>query len=63
MVKANKNKAMAKSRQQEGAQIRRGVLSVPRGTIEALQFCSNGVVRIAREKRVAAIGSTKSIKG
>lgn len=42
---------MAKSRTEQGAEIRRGVLSVPRGTIESVQFCKNGVLRIAREVR------------
>lgn len=40
---------MAKSRTEQGAEIRQGVLSVPRGTIESVQFCKNGVLRIARE--------------
>ena len=46
---------MAKSRREQGAEIRRGVLSVPRGTIESVQFCKNGVVRIAREARGSEI--------
>lgn len=46
---------MAKSRTEQGAEIRRGVLSVPRGTIESVQFCKNGVVRIAREARSSVV--------
>lgn len=42
---------MARQRQQEGAEVRRGVFGVPRGTIESLQFCKNGVLRIARSAR------------
>ena len=56
-------KSMAKSRQEEGAETKRGVFGVPRGTIESLQFCKNGVVRIAREKRVAGIGAKNRLKG
>lgn len=42
---------MAKARQEQGASIKRGVFSVPSGTIEKLQFCKNGVVRLAREPK------------
>lgn len=38
---------MAKSRRESGARFQRGVLLVPRGTIEGLQFCRNGVLRSA----------------
>lgn len=39
---------MAKSRAEQGAESKRGILSAPRGTIESIQFCKNGVVRLAR---------------
>ena len=39
---------MARQRQEQGAESKRGVFGVPRGTIESLQFCKNGVLRIAR---------------
>lgn len=42
---------MARQRQEQGAEIKRGVFGVPRGTIESLQFCKNGVLRIARETK------------
>ena len=42
---------MAKQRQKEGAESKRGVFGVPCGTIESLQFCKNGVLRIARQSR------------
>ena len=54
---------MAKSRAESGAETKRGVLGVPRGTIESIQFCKNGVIRCAREKRMAAIGSKKRVGG
>lgn len=43
---------MAKSRSEQGAESKRGVFGVPRGTIESIQFCKNGVVRIARSVKV-----------
>lgn len=54
---------MAKSRQEQGAETKRGVFGVPRGTIESLQFCKNGVVRLVQKKRVAGIGATNRVKG
>ena len=39
---------MAKSRAEQGAESKRGVFGVPRGTIESIQFCKNGVVKLAR---------------
>lgn len=42
---------MARQRREQGANIQRGVLSVPSGTIEKLQFCKNGVIRLAREPK------------
>lgn len=54
---------MAKSRAESGAETKRGVLGVPRGTIESLQFCKNGVIRLARNKSSSTIGSKKSVKG
>jgi len=53
---------MAKSRAESGAETKRGVFGVPRGTIESIQFCKNGVIRCAREKRVAAVGSKKRVQ-
>lgn len=52
---------MAKSRAESGAETRRGVLGVPRGTIESIQFCKNGVIRLAREKHVVETGSKKRV--
>lgn len=43
---------MAKGRREEGAQFQRGILLVPRGTIEGLQFCRNGVLRTAIRNNV-----------
>lgn len=48
---------MAKSRSEQGAESKRGVFGVPRGTIESLQFCKNGVVRLARN-----VNKSKSVK-
>lgn len=42
---------MAKSRVEQGAESKRGVFGVPRGTIESIQFCKNGVVRLARNSK------------
>lgn len=42
---------MARQRQEQGAESKRGVFGAPRGTIECLQFCKNGVLRIARVSR------------
>lgn len=42
---------MARQRQEKGAESKRGVFGVPRGTIECLQFCKNGVLRVARQSR------------
>ena len=39
---------MARNRAKQGAVSEFGVLGVPRGTIECIQFCKNGVVRLAR---------------
>lgn len=39
---------MARQRQESGAESKRGVFGVPRGTIESLQFCKNGVLRLSR---------------
>ena len=39
---------MARQRQKEGAESKRGVFGVPCGTIEGVQFCKNGVVRLSR---------------
>lgn len=54
---------MEKSREEQGAETKRGVFGVPRGTIEGLQFCKNGVLRTSVKKRVAAIGSKSSGRG
>ena len=42
---------MAKTRAEQGAESKRGVFGVPRGTIESIQFCKNGVVRLARNSK------------
>lgn len=39
---------MARQRQEQGAETKRGVFGVPRGTIECLQFCKNGILRLAK---------------
>lgn len=54
---------MAKSRAESGAETKRGVFGVPRGTIESLQFCKNGVIRLARNKSGSAIGSKRNARG
>lgn len=42
---------MAKSRAEQGAESKRGVFGVPRGTIESIQFCKNGVLRLAKDTK------------
>lgn len=39
---------MERQTEAKGANIKQGVLSVPSGTIKAVQFCKNGVVRLSR---------------
>lgn len=34
--------------------VRRGVLGVPRGTIEGLQFCKNGIIRLSPTASLSA---------
>lgn len=45
---------MARQRQEQGAESKRGIFGAPRGTIECLQFCKNGVLRLSKD---AALGS------